>query len=85
MALTTRDLCPCSMARWSPRDRGSISASAIDTHPSTQALHGLPQESSRYTIAITLDLTNPSTRDSPRQLIPRYEYGLDDKGLGRAT
>jgi hypothetical protein len=37
-------------------------------------------KSSRYTIAITLEYDQAKYKDSPRQLIPRYEYGLDDTG-----
>lgn len=37
-------------------------------------------KSSRYTIAITLEYDQAKYKDSPRQLIPRYEYGLGDTG-----
>ena len=36
-------------------------------------------KSSRYTIAITLEYDQAKYKDSPRQLIPRYEYGLDTR------
>ena len=68
------------MARWSPRGRGYYFGERYLTLILPLKPSADYPKSSRYTIAITLEYDQAKYKDSPRQLIPRYEYGLDDTG-----